>query len=219
MQSIMKIVSIVFHPLCILFYGFALLMLTNPFLFSGEIDKGILIIKFFVVSFLFPVLVTLMMVGLKLVPSFQMHDKKDRILPLIATMLFYIWLFINLYSSARIPDPLVIITLGSILSLVMGFLINMVYKISFHAIGAGGMVGMGTLIYAFFAHNDFNLKLLGLGWEISTKFLFIMTLLIAGLVMSARTYLKAHTLPQVYAGAALGFMGQMVAYFIIRIIL
>lgn len=214
----MKIIAIVFHPLCILFYGFALLMATNPFLFGGELDKGVLVIKFFVISFLFPVLITLMMIGLKLVDSFKMEDKKDRILPLIATMLFYIWLFINLFQSGKMPDALLIIVLGSLLALVLGFLINMVYKISFHAIGAGGMVGMGSLIYAYFAHKDFNIMLFQDTWEISTRFLLIFTILLAGLIMSGRIYLKAHTLNQVYSGAFLGFTTQWLAFLIIKMV-
>lgn len=194
-------------------------MATNPFLFSGELDKGVLVIKFFVISFLFPVLITLMMIGLKLVDSFKMEDKKDRILPLIATMLFYIWLFINLFQSGKMPDALLIIVLGSLLALVLGFLINMVYKISFHAIGAGGMVGMGSLIYAYFAHKDFHIMLFQDNWEISTRFLLILTILLAGLIMAGRTYLKAHTLNQVYSGAFLGFTTQWLAFLIIKIVL
>lgn len=193
-------------------------MATNPFLFGGELDKGVLVIKFFVISFLFPVLITLMMIGLKLVDSFKMEDKKDRILPLIATMLFYIWLFINLFQSGKMPDALLIIVLGSLLALVLGFLINMVYKISFHAIGAGGMVGMGSLIYAYFAHKDFNIMLFQDTWEISTRFLLIFTILLAGLIMSGRIYLKAHTLNQVYSGAFLGFTTQWLAFLIIKMV-
>ena len=219
MATFMKIVSFIFHPLCILFYAFGLLLLTNPYLFGGEIDKVLLAIKFFVVSLLFPVLITLMMIGLKLVDSFQMKTKKERILPLIATMLFYIWLFVNLYQSGQMPSAVLIITLGALLGLIIGFLVNMSYKISFHAIGAGGMAGMGNLIYAYFAHSDFDIQLWQNGLEISTKFLFVITLLIAGLIMTARTYLKVHTLPQVYSGALIGFTSQWMAYLIITAII
>jgi membrane-associated phospholipid phosphatase len=195
-----------------------MLLLTNPYIFGGQIDPALLTIKFFFISFLFPVLVTFMMIGLKLVPSIQMGDKKDRILPLIATMLFYIWLFVNLYQSGQMPDALLVITLGSILALVIGFLVNMMYKISFHAIGAGGMVGMGSLIYIFFAHEDFDIALLSAEFSVDTQFLLLLTILLAGLVMTARVYLEAHSLKQVYSGAVIGFLSQWVAYGIINLI-
>lgn len=214
----MKAVSWVFHPLCILFYGFGLLMITNPYLFGGQIDPGLLAIKFFVVSFLFPVLITIMMIVLNLVPSIQMDGAKDRILPLIATMLFYIWLFVNLINSGHIPDALLIITLGAIIGLVVGFLVNLIAKISFHGIGAGGMMGMGSLIYVFFAHKDFDIALGNAAFTVNSQFLLILTILLAGLIMTARAYLKAHTLNQIYIGAFVGFVAQWMAFVIIKMI-
>ena len=220
MRYVMQISSIVFHPLLILFYGFMLLLVVNPYLFgSANIsDQSLLVIKFFVVSFFFPALITAMMVGLKFVPSFQMPDKRDRIFPLIGTMLFYIWLFVNLNQSGDSPRELEILTLGAVLSLVLAFVINTVYKISLHATGMGGLIGIASLLYFSFAYTHFNLPLFGMDWYVPTRWLVILVLLLAGWVMSARLHLKAHSIHEVYWGALLGFTSQWIAWLVYQLI-
>ncbi|MBK8663664.1 MAG: hypothetical protein IPN18_18460 [Ignavibacteriales bacterium] len=51
--------------------------------------------------------------------------------------------------------------------------------------------------------------------EINLYLLILISIVIAGVVGSARLFLKAHTREQVYSGYLLGFLSQLIAFNII----
>jgi membrane-associated phospholipid phosphatase len=211
-----KIISIIFHPLLVLTYMLMLLLIVNPYLFGVNSvgDKGSirLILTVFFSTFLIPAFAIFMMWRLKLISSLHMSDKQDRIGPFIATGVFYLWVFRSVMEDSNIPTAFIIAVLGTTMGLFICFLINLFFKISLHATGMGGLIGMVLIIMWLYSYGSFTLHLPFVGAsEISINFVLILCILLAGIVGSSRLFLRAHTPRELYAGFALGLACQYMA--------
>lgn len=140
-----------------------------------------------------------------------MEDRQDRIGPLIVTGVFYIWAFRNMISNPDIPQPLTIFTLGTCIVLGLCFMINLFSKISLHTAGAGGMIVVAILIWKYFAPYGFAAG----SWVIHPSVIIASIIMIAGLVGSARLFLKAHNPSEITGGYFIGLAGQLIAFFIL----
>mgnify|MGYP001191321938 CR=1 FL=1 len=124
----------------------------------------------------------------------SMDDREERIKPFIfitVLYLFFTWLLFqrngfrfgdNLFNLLVIIDGLVLFSL----------LITFFYKASIHSVGIWGVIGI----------------LLPLNKVIDDSAIFVVTLValvLAGVVMSARLQLNAHTPREVLVGAVAGF--------------
>ena len=87
---------------------------------------------------------------------------------------------------------------GNFIALFIALIINLYYKISLHAIGIFGLVGM-LIAYSQTQLNAMNQD------GITNLFLIVYLIIVASLVNSARLYLKSHTLSEVLSGMVLGF--------------
>ena len=87
MKPISKILSYIFHPLLIPTWFVLLLLHTNPFSFAG-MSVFIVIGIVFINTFMFPAISILMMRKLDFIESLEMPDSKQRIIPLVATIIF-----------------------------------------------------------------------------------------------------------------------------------
>ena len=211
-----KIISVIFHPLLVLTYMLMLLLIVNPYLFgvNSISDKGSvkLILTVLFSTFLIPAFAIFMMWRLKLISSLHMSDKQDRIGPFIATGVFYLWVFRSVMEDSNIPTAFIIAVLGTTMGLFICFLINLFFKISLHATGMGGLIGMVLIIMWLYSYGSFTLHLPFVGAsEISINFVLILCILLAGIVGSSRLFLKAHTPRELYAGFALGLACQYMA--------
>ncbi len=144
MKTMAKIISYIFHPLLMLTYIFLLLLLINPYLFGGLNQTNILPLGFNIVynTFLIPAFIVFLMKVLGFVPDLELKDKQHRIVPYVATGVFYLWIFINLKSNPEVPHAFKLFTLGATIALFMAFFINIFSKISMHTTGMGGLLGM-----------------------------------------------------------------------------
>lgn len=216
MRLTAKIISVVFHPLLVLTYMLILLLIVNPYLFgvNSVSDKGSirLILTVLFSTFLIPAFAIFMMRRLKLISSIEMTDKQDRIGPFIATGVFYLWVFRSVLEDSNIPTAFLIAVLGTTMGLFICFLINLFFKISLHAAGMGGLIGMVLIIMWLYSYGSFTLHIPFIGAsEISINFILILCLLLAGVVGSSRLFLRAHTPIELYAGFALGLICQYIA--------
>ena len=203
-KSFAKLVSYLFHPLLFPTYGVVFLVLVNPHLFAAYQLKGQLLwgIITFVLTFIFPVVWLVLMKKLELIDSLELDDKKQRIIPYIATATFYLWTF-KMFKPTSIPNAfsnqlISLMMLGAAVSVFIGFFINIFRKISLHTIGIGSFIGL-TLPMLRIADYDL-------------KFFFIALLLLAGVIGTARLVLEAHTQREVLSGYAAGFIGQFFAF-------
>ena len=216
MRVAAKTLSVIFHPLLVLTYMLILLLVVNPYLFGvnsvGEKKSIELILTVLFSTFLIPAFAIFLMWRLKLISSIHMADKQDRIGPFIVTGIFYLWVFRSVMEDSNIPTAFLIAVLGTTMGLFICFLINLFFKISLHAAGMGGMVGMVLIIMWLYSYGSFTIQLPLLGAaEFSINFVLIICLLIAGLVGTSRLLLKAHSPRELYTGFILGLLCHYIA--------
>lgn len=114
----------------------------------------------------------------------DMPNKEDRLYPLLWILLSYLLGVIILFIISA-PPVITVLMFCYFSNTLVVLLISMFWKISIHAVGVAGPVAF--LIYVF-------------GYPGLIFLLFI------PLIMWSRLYLKRHTLSQVTAGSALGFL-------------
>lgn len=217
MQVLAKIISVLFHPLLVLTYMLVLFLLVNPYVFgihSIQEPFGMqLVLRVFLSSFFIPMVAVLMLRFTGLVQSLEMPERQERIIPYIVTGIFYLWLFRNLVDNTTIPRLFSSFALGTTISLFLAFFINLFSKISAHAVGMGGILGMIVLLMGYFP--DYNVIQFPWGGgevlELSTNLVLIIALVLAGLVGSSRLSLNAHEPRDLYGGYFVGFVGQLIA--------
>jgi hypothetical protein len=105
------------------------------------------------------------------------------------------------YSSELIS----LMMLGAAISIFIGFFINIFWKISIHAIGAGAFVG---LTMSMMRLSDYDLK-----------FFLVVVILIAGLVGTARLIESEGKPDEIWAGYLTGFIGQFFSFTLVQILI
>ena len=208
------IVSVIFHPLLILTYMLVILLAVNPYLFGvnnvGDHTRLILIVFFS--TFFIPAFAVLLMKPLGLISSIQLKDKQERVIPFIATGVFYLWMFFTIQHNPEIPLAFKSFVLGATIALFLCFFINLFSKISAHAAGMGGLVGMIILTIAFFSYESISITVgENTTYEFSTSILLFIALLLAGVVGTARLILDAHHIRDLSGGFLVGLVAQLIA--------
>lgn len=149
----------------------------------------------------FPALAVILMKFLGFISSIKMPDKKDRIIPLMASMIFYFWVY-QIFKNIDAPLVLRVLLLGNFWGIILVFLINIFMKVSMHTAAAGSMIGIG-LVLMF--HGQFNFLIP-----------LMIALVLAGLIGSARLFLKAHSGKEVWLGYLVGIVVQVGAFLFLR---
>lgn len=192
-----KAVSYVFHPLFVPVYmGWFFVYVLRLFPALDPFRKTMLIIQFFVSYTLLPLATELIAKALGFVQTVYLRTQKDRIIPYIASMIFYFWMW---YVSRNLsfPKESVAFSLAVFLSSVLGVFFNTYFKVSMHALSMGVVI---TILFFLSMRSSANLG----------PYLSI-ALLIAGLVCTARLVNDDHRPFDVYAGLGLGVLAQVVA--------
>lgn len=214
MRILAKTVSIVFHPLLGLTWMLALMLLINPYLFGMRAltDPGALRLLLVVgmTTFFIPAFACWLMVKLDMIKSMEMETRTERVGPFLVTAVLYIWMYLNFSRGGPFPEPYAAFALGAIIALFVAFLINLFQKISLHATGMGGILGMMTISMMALSYPTFALPEAWGGAEIVIYLPWLLLILIAGLVGTARLYLGVHTLPEVIMGYFVGFFTQFI---------
>ncbi|MFK8103541.1 MAG: hypothetical protein AB8G15_13490 [Saprospiraceae bacterium] len=208
--------TVVFHPLLILSYMLIILLLVNPYLFGvshiGDGHSIILILIIFLSTFFIPFFSVLMLKFLDFIESLEMQQRSDRTVPYIITAVIYLSIFRYLLHFPKVPEAYKSFVLGSIIGLFIAFFINLFSKISAHAVGMGGLLGMIVITMLLFSYDGFALNLGSLGiFYMSTHSLLIITILLTGIVGTSRMILNAHNLQDLYGGFLVGFSAQFIA--------
>ncbi len=186
-----------------------ILLLVNPYLFAVNhvSQAGLIIIQVFIYTFIMPVFAVFMMKMLELVKTWQLENRQERIGPYIVNGIFYLWTFRVFIQNPEIPMAYKVFLLGSTISLFTAFIINLFHKISAHATGMGGLVGMVLITTILYSYGYFNVGTV----EISMIVLLMVAILLSGIVCTSRMILKAHTLQEIYGGFIVGLSTQFIA--------
>ena len=209
-----QIISVICHPLLMLTYMLGLLLMVNAYMFgiNSASEGKLLLIRVFATTFILPAFAIFLMYRLKLISSVNMTDKQERIGPFIATGIFYLWAFRSILNDSNMPSAFLIAVLGTTIGLFACFLINLFFKISLHATGAGGFVGMVLITMWLYSYGAFSMWLPFVGvCTVSINAVLLVSIVLAGAVGTARMILGAHTSKELYAGFLLGLVSQYIA--------
>jgi hypothetical protein len=213
-----NILTYVFHPLLMFTYMLLILLLVNPYMFgvNNMGDQMKLVAVVFLYSVFMPGLAIVLMKALGFVKTFEMTDRYDRIIPYIGTGVFYIAIYYLLLKSPDVPQAYKMFTLGGVIGLFTAFFINNFSKISIHAVGMGGLLTMTIITMALLKQSSFPIESQLFGtMRIAMSTVLLIVILFAGLVGSARLYLKAHTPGELWGGYLVGIGTQLVAFWIV----
>jgi hypothetical protein len=126
------------------------------------------------------------------------YTREDRIGPYLANMIFYFWMARVLFNyKPELTPILASFMTGVFITTAVALIANIFYKISMHAIGCGGMLGIFIIIM--------NSNTMLMTWPLS------LALLITGVVCTSRLIVSDHTPKEIYMGLVVGLICQFAA--------
>jgi membrane-associated phospholipid phosphatase len=191
-----KIVSVLFHPLLLASYMFALFSLSFPSGLDPLKEDGYwnFVFLIFCVTFLLPALNIGIFKTFGSIKSLAMEDRGERIIPFSFIAILYGVLTYLFYSRTRIGlnDNLLKFLIIIDVLVIVAALVTVFYKVSVHSMAIWGLIGI-------------LLPLNKVSEDGALLFPTIISIVIAGIVMTSRLQLDAHTPREVMIGGMLGF--------------
>ncbi len=199
LRILANIVSFVFHPVFMPTVLTCLLYILAPSNFAGIEEKKLSMYIFIIanITLFYPLLITFLLKRLGFIQSYYMTDQKDRIIPFISTTIMYFWVY-WVFRNTGTPFILRLMLLGNLWGIVVLFILNIFFKISMHTSAAGGFLGVMIVLLLT---NPVNMMLP----------LFI-SLIVCGMIGTARLLLGAHKPGEIWWGYAIGILAQVAAY-------
>ncbi|MCX6251983.1 MAG: hypothetical protein NTX61_14685 [Bacteroidetes bacterium] len=197
-----RVISSVFHPLFVPLYILLFLLNINvyfaliiPFSFKLFLT-GVIILT----TLLIPMGFFFLLYRKKLVHTFFMETREERIYPLLITGIFY-YLTYYLLKNFQISPIFSFYMLGASFLVLLALVITFYRKISLHMIGAGGTFGL----------------MLGLSFNLSLDLLYFLftVLILSGLVGYARLQTNSHKPSEIYTGFLVGAVVMFLLFFLI----
>ena len=195
-----KIISVVFHPLFIPLYVVYYLVFIHDGYFTGFSDKARswVLIRVALNMIFFPAVTVLLLKGVGFIDSIYLRKQRDRIIPYMAAGIFFFWMYLVFRNQSEIPQILTAFTFGAFLSSSVALLANIYFKISMHAIGCGGMIGLMIVVLNTNPSSPFTLPLM-------------IAIFITGLVCTSRLIVSDHMPGDIYTGLFVGFVCQFIS--------
>ena len=209
LRLVAKIISWVFHPVFIPVYVVWFLIYMHPYLLTGSTDwlKTTTFMMAVLTFTFFPIVTVLLLKGLKFIDTIYLHTQKDRVIPIIACMIWYFWLwyvwqnFGKTKNAVDIPREAIQFAMAAFISTIISLMVNIKMKVSLHTISAGVML---TLFVLMALSQDLNFGI----W-------LSIVLLITGLVCSARFIISDHTPQEIYGGLVVGAASMLIANWVL----
>lgn len=188
-----NVISWAFVPLLMPVYGIMLIFSLSFLSYAPTHTKVLFTLIVFGANFLVPMILVMLLKKLGLIDDIGLNGRKERLIPYIITIVCLGGTALFLYMKMA-PLWVAMFYAGGALAALINLLVNLRWKISAHAAGIAGLVAM--LIQVIKAGPTSA----GMTWWI------VGAILTAGLLGSARIWLGRHTLMQVLAGSAVGFL-------------
>ena len=198
-----QFISIVFHPLFIPGYITAFLLYLHPFAFAGENSwyKSIKLLSVLISTAFFPAFTVLLLRMLGFAKSITLDSRKDRIIPIIASMIYYFWIFYVSKNQPDNPSELVQMLCAVFISSIIALTVNNFIKISLHTIAMG-------ILASFFIYISWE-SLIPMGLPLAVA------LFIAGLTGTARFMVSDHSNEELIWGYISGTVSMFIAVWVI----
>lgn len=196
MKKLAYSISYLFHPMFMLTYLITYFLFTDNYFafFMSPVKKLFLLSAVVVFSVILPLLNMVLLRKLGYIKSLHAKQSTERLMPYLSTITLYIGL-IYILQGLAIPYFYKQIILVSAVVILIDFIINFFTKISAHASGIGGC--LGVIYFYQFISTAGDIKPICLCF------------LVAGLIGFARLYLNEHTPKQVYGGFVVGLLASV----------
>jgi membrane-associated phospholipid phosphatase len=184
-------ISVIFHPLLMTTYLFAVLTYYLPSILQPLRASWWFTLLIFGMTFVLPASNFLFFKVSGTIKDLTLFNRTDRLVPFAFISILYGVVTLMFFWKFPVPGVLKLMTVVTGMILISA-MITLFYKLSIHTVAMWGMIGM----------------LLPLNKASEEAVLLIPTIvavLVAGLVMSARLQLNAHTPREVLVGALVGF--------------
>jgi membrane-associated phospholipid phosphatase len=192
-QKSASFISYLFQPVLMPTLVFGFLIFWAPQLINdAAFHKWLLLLMVFLTTYIIPLLSILMMKLTGNISSFHMESKDERVFPFSMISLFYMVVTYFFYLKFQV-DPVLILAMASItVCVILLTSLTFFWKISAHMTGVAGLMGIVAAVSLKYP-SYFQLEAL-LG-----------SIILTGLIGSARLNLNAHRPFEVYFGFLLGF--------------
>lgn len=192
MKSISHVISTVFQPLLMPTYGIMLLFVYTYFgvIYSHQFWQIVSPVILF--SFAIPAILIFLLFRMGIISDLSLKVRRERFYPYLITLLSYSAMIV-FYYRMHMPRWFMMIMAASVAIMVIAIFITLLWKISAHMFGIGGLIG-GAMAVSFYVERS------------NPYYMFMGLFIIAGLVGTSRLILRRHTLSQVIAGFLLGFL-------------
>jgi hypothetical protein len=195
-----RTLTMVFNPFLMPIFGL-LIIINSPTIFNylSKDIKRLLLLIVLINNGVLPFMFLSYMKVRNFISDWLIFNRAERMVPMFTSAIFY---GLTVYITYKFNIPTFIKTYF-VAALVMALLLGAVsfwMKASVHAAGMGSIV---ALIIVMIIKTQVPL----IGYLISS-------IVLTGLVMSARLWLNAHTVKEIWVGLLLGFLGTgLVLYF------
>ena len=198
------VISAVFHPLFIPLYAAFYIAFIHPRYFAGfnHAQRALIVIRVGLNMVLYPLISVLLLKGVGFIDSILLKTQKDRVIPYVASGIFFFWMYLVFRNQPAIPKVLTAFTFGVFLSSSVALIANIYLKISMHAIGCGGLIGLMLVILLTDSSSPITIPLM-------------ISILIAGLVCTSRMIIGSHNQKEIYVGFVVGLALQFVAALVV----
>ena len=188
-----NLISWIFVPLLMPVYGIILIFSLSFLSYAPFHTKLVFTFIVFGANFLVPMILVLLLKKMKVIDDIGLNGRRERLIPYIITIVCLSATGLFLYFKMA-PLWVAMFYAGGALAALINLIINFRWKISAHAAGIAGVVAMLIQVIKEGPSSD------GMVWWI------VGAIVTAGLLGSARIWLGRHTLMQVLAGSAVGFL-------------
>ena len=205
MRIFSHFISVLIHPVFIVVYSFLIYFeidsFYNKMLFiAAPKIYWLLLVFILMMAVCFPLLTMFIMFKNKIISSYSINERKERIPMLFFVIIYYsmtYYIFRHWNETLlNLLEPYVYFLFAGILLLIIVFIITFWWKISLHSASISGLCGgiMAETLVISELNNITTIRIIN-----------TVLLMLIGIVSFSRLYLKAHTFSQVITGIVLGF--------------
>ena len=190
-KRIAQFFTIFFQPMLIPIYGVLLLIDSGYLYLYTAIGQWLVLGIAIFFSVFVPAVSAVILYKMGIVTSPQIAKREERFYPYLISVIS-LGMLAYVYTILQVPQFLLFLVYGLLVSVVSVFFVNMWWKISAHMSGIGGLLG-GVLTTTYYFKEN-------------AMWLYIALFIISGMVAFSRLKLKAHSLGQLFAGFLVGLV-------------
>lgn len=196
LAEVARFFSAMMSPLLMPFYGVFIATWISPLCLQPTGVRMKLALVTLGITCVTPIMFIAILQNLNIIKDKKLENRQERFLPYMFAILCYLAL-VAYFAYIHQPNWLVMFAAGGTLTLIITTIVNRYWKISAHSAGVAGVFAM------LYQMKAMDLEVIDPRWMI----VFILfSIICCGIIGSARILLSKHSLAQVLAGFANGFI-------------